>query len=98
MQQSARVPLWLLVANWLLIVAAFALGCWLTRRTGLPEPQFTALQVVMQELERSHVEQQDPRQLLDIATKAMASFDHYGQYVPAGEVDDYVETTTGNYE
>lgn len=98
MQPSARVPLWFLFANWLLIVGAFAMGCWLSRRSDLPEPQFTALQVVLQEIERSHVEPQDPGKLLDVAIKAMASFDHYGQYVPAGEVDNYVESTTGNYE
>jgi carboxyl-terminal processing protease len=97
MSQPARPPLWFFAAIWLLVVGAFALGAFVARRSNLPEPQFTALQVVLQEIVRSHVDEQDPGRLLDIATKAMASFDHYGQYVPAGEVSGYVEATTGNY-
>src|SRR5262249_29337858 len=97
MSQPARPPLWFFAAVWLLVVGAFALGAFVARRSNLPEPQFTALQVVLQEIVRSHVDEQDPGKLLDIATKAMASFDHYGQYVPANEVSGYVEATTGNY-
>ena len=97
MSQPARPPLWFLAAVWLLIVGAFALGAFVARRSDLPEPQFTALQVVLQEIVRSHVDEQDPGKLLDLATKEMAKFDHYGQYVPASEVSSYVEATTGNY-
>src|ERR1043166_5878378 len=97
MPPPPRPPLWFFAASWALIFGAFVLGMFVARRPALPEPQFTALQVVLQEIVRSHVEEQDPGKLLDLATKAMASFDHYGQYVPASEVGGYVEATTGTY-
>ena len=97
MSTNQRPPLWLLALFWLITVGAFALGIFVAKRSAIPEPQATAMQVVLQEIVRSHVEEQDPHRLADIAIKAMASFDHYGQYVPAAEVDGYVEATTGNY-
>lgn len=97
MSTHQRPPLWLLGLFWLITVGAFAFGIFIGKRGAIPEPQATAMQVVLQEIVRSHVEEQDPHNLADIAIKAMASFDHYGQYVPAAEVDGYVEATTGNY-
>ena len=96
--QQARAPVWFLAAVWLLIVGAFALGLHLGARTNLPEPQSVELRAVLQKIVETHVDPQDPHKLLDLAIKGMASFDHYGQFVPAGEVDDYNEATTGNYE
>lgn len=92
-----RPSLRLFAILWLITIGAFWLGTLVARRTAVPEPEATAMQVVMQEILRSHVIEQDAHNLADIAIKAMAGFDHYGQYVPHDEVDSYVEATTGNY-
>lgn len=89
-----RPSLRLFAILWLITIGAFWLGTIVARRTAVPEPEATAMQVVMQEILRSHVIEQDAHNLADIAIKAMAGFDHYGQYVPHDEVDSYVEATT----
>ncbi len=101
MVQQPRLPLWFLVANWALILAAFALGITLggQRKADLPQPQATALELVYKEILQNHVEAQDGQVLLDRAIGAMAGqLDEYSQYVPPSEVRRYDEATTGLYE
>jgi carboxyl-terminal processing protease len=101
MQQQARLPLWFLIANMALVAAAFAFGNMLGSRriANLPEPQRTALELVFNEILRSHVDPQDPRKLLDHAIAGMVKeLDPYSRYVPPSEVAQYEEQNTGHYE
>ncbi|HEU4419482.1 MAG TPA: S41 family peptidase [Planctomycetota bacterium] len=101
MQQHARLPLWFLIANMALVAAAFAFGNLLGRRrfADLPEPQRTALELVFNEIQRSHIDPQDPRKLLDHAIAGMVKeLDPYSRYVPPSEVAQYEEQNTGHYE
>ncbi|MCB9883893.1 MAG: S41 family peptidase [Planctomycetes bacterium] len=102
MSQQPRLPLWFLVANWLLLVIAFVAGSMLGSRhqlPNLPEPQATALEVIHAEILKSHVEQQDGNALLDRAIAAMVGgLDEYSRYVPPAKVASYVEESTGRYE
>ena len=101
MEQQPRLPLWFLFANWALVVASFVLGVVLGgRRAGeLPEPQATALRLAHAEILRSHVDQQDPNALLDVAIAAMVtSLDPYSAYVPPSRVQAYDERSSGQYE
>ncbi len=95
---QARLPLWFLVSSWALVFVAFTLGVALGRRSALPDPQATALQLVYQEIERSYVDRVDGKELLDRAIASMARLDDYSRYVPAPEVAQFVEETTGSYE
>jgi carboxyl-terminal processing protease len=101
MQQQPRLPLWFLVANWALVVAAFVLGVLLGSRhqLELPDPQATALQLIHREILKSHVEQQDPNELLDRAIAGMvSSLDPYSRYVPPSKVAAYDEQNSGHYD
>jgi len=101
MQQHARLPLWFLIANMALVAAAFAFGNMLGGRriADLPEPQGTALELVFNEILRSHIDPQDPRKLLDHAIAGMVKeLDPYSLYVPPSEVAKYEEQNTGHYE
>ncbi len=95
---QARLPLWFLVANWVIVFLAFVLGVTLGRRTPLPDPQSTALQLVYEEIERSYVDRVDGAELLDRAIGAMARLDDYSRYVPKSDVAQFVEETTGSYD
>ena len=95
---QARLPLWFLVFSWALVFVAFTLGVALGRRSPLPDPQATALQLVYQEIERSYVDRVDGKELLDRAIASMARLDDYSRYVPTNEVAQFVEETTGSYE
>ncbi len=99
--QQPRLPLWFLIANWALLVVAFAGGVALGNRRGidLPSPQGRALELIHDEILRSHVEPQDSAVLLDRALAAMVDeLDEYSRYVPPSEVASYVERSTGRYE
>ena len=102
MSQQPRLPLWFLVANWVLLVLAFAAGALLggrQRTADLPQPQATALELIHAEILKSHVEPQDGNELLDRALEAMVgSLDEYSRYVPPAKVASYVESSTGRYE
>jgi carboxyl-terminal processing protease len=101
MQQQPRLPLWFLVANWALVVAAFFLGVMLGRRgkLQLPEPQATALQLIHAEILQSHVDPHDGHELLDVAIGAMVhGLDNYSMYVPPSRVAAYDEDNSGHYE
>jgi carboxyl-terminal processing protease len=101
MQQPARVvPIWFLVANWVLLVAAFATGLWIGSRdrSNFPEPEATALRLVHKTILESHVEAHDPAELLDRALAGMVKLDPYSEYVPPRKVKEYDEGTTGVYE
>ncbi|MBM4060268.1 MAG: S41 family peptidase [Planctomycetes bacterium] len=100
MGREPRLPLWFLVANWALIVAAFAIGALVggRHRIDLPPPQGQALELVYGEILKSHVEAQDGRALLDRAIAAMAKVDEYSMYVPPADLARYEEASTGHYE
>ncbi len=102
MSQQPRLPLWFLVANWLLLVIAFAAGTMLGSRhqlPDLPQPQATALELIHAEILKSHVDVQDGNELLDQAMSAMVrNLDEYSRYVPPSKVAAYVEDSTGRYE
>jgi carboxyl-terminal processing protease len=98
MRQHAPLPVWFLAVNMLLVALAFGFGAHLARRSDLPEPQGTAMQLVFEEIRDSYVEAQNERELLDRALQAMADLDSYSRYVPAGEVGEFLEETTGTYE
>lgn len=101
MQQQPRLPLWFLLANWALIAAAFWLGIQLGggRYAALPDAQRAALALVHREILQSHVDPQDPAELVERAIAAMvASLDPYSRYVPPREVARYEESNTGEYE
>jgi carboxyl-terminal processing protease len=101
MEQQTRLPLWFLVANWALIVAAFVVGLLLGGRgeLELPDPQGKALQVVFDEILQSHVEPQDGHALLDRAIGAMVDgLDDYSEYVAPDKVARYDERNSGRYE
>jgi len=101
MQQQPRLPLWFLVANWVLVVAAFVLGVALGGKgqLQLPEPQASALQLIHAEILRSHVDPQDAHELMDRAIGAMVkSLDPYSSYVPPSEVAAYDERNSGHYD
>ncbi|MBK8100834.1 MAG: S41 family peptidase [Planctomycetes bacterium] len=99
--QPARVPLWFLLAVWLLVVGAFGLGLWLGAQRGLdlPEPQRTAFRLVLNEILRSHVEPQDEARLAETAIGGMVSaLDEYSRYVPPAKAAKFDEDTTGSYD
>jgi len=101
MEARARVPIWFVAANMLLVLVAFTAGIALggRRQPSLPEPQATALGLVHQEIVRSHVEPQDPQVLLDRAIAGMVKgLDPYSEYVPPQAVSAFEEDTTGSYQ
>lgn len=100
MEQQPRLPLWFLVANWVLVVAAFVAGVLVGKRhiADLPDPQATALELVYNKVLQEHVEPQDGHRLLDAAIEGMLDgLDEYSHYVPPDEVARYDETSTGRY-
>ena len=101
MDQPPRLPLWFLFANWAMVLLALATGFYLGNRriADLPEPQGSAIQLVWNEILKSHVEEQDGSLLLDRAIGAMVDeLDPYSRYVPPGEAAAYDEANTGHYE
>src|SRR5712675_16517 len=101
MQRDARIPLWFLIANCVLILAALTLGIWIGQRRVhlLPEPQATALQLIHEAILSSHVDPHDPAELVDRAITGMVSgLDDYSQYVPPAKVQVFDEDMTGSYE
>lgn len=102
MSQQPRLPLWFLVANWILLLVAFFAGAMLTRSRqlpNLPQPQATALELIHAEILRSHVQEHDGNDLLDRAIEAMVGgLDEYSRYVPPANLATYVESSTGRYE
>lgn len=100
MQQQPRLPLWFLVANWVLIVAAFATGIYLGRARAdrLPEPQRSALEIVYNEVLESYIEPIDERELLERAIAGMVDgLDEYSRYIPPSNVAGFDESSSGNY-
>lgn len=96
-----RLPLWFLLGGWLIVSAAFVLGLLVGQRdrTPLPEPQATALRLVLRQVEQSHVDEHRLGELLDRALRGMvSSLDEYSEYVAADEVAHFDENTTGTYE
>ncbi|MFK7740011.1 MAG: S41 family peptidase [Planctomycetota bacterium] len=104
MQQQphrTQLPLWFLVANWLLILAAFGMGVWLggNRHGGLPETQREALEIVYQQVLTSHIQPPEGEELLERAIAGMVdNLDEYSHYYPPAAVPRYDEASTGNYE
>lgn len=101
MPEQPRLPLWFLIANWVLILASFAMGVWIggERYGNLPDPQRRALELVYQTVLESHIEPPDEHELLERAISGMVDgLDAYSRYYPPEEVPRYDETTTGNYE
>jgi len=101
MQQQPRLPLWFLVVNWALILAAFAIGTYLgsSRSANLPDPQRTALEIVYHEVLESYIEEQDEHELLERAIAGMvAGLDEYSRYIPPQKVAAYDESSSGHYE
>ena len=100
MQQQPRLPLWFLVTNWVLIVAAFATGTYLgsVRAGRLPEPQRSALEIVYREVLDSYIEPLDEHELLERAIAGMVDgLDDYSRYVPPRSVAGFDESSSGNY-
>jgi len=100
MQQQPRLPLWFLITNWVLIVAAFATGLSLgrARRGQLPEPQRTALDTVYQEVLKSYIEPLDEHELAERAIAGMVDgLDDYSRYIPPESVASFDESSSGNY-
>ncbi len=95
---QARLPLWFLCANWLIVCAAFVLGAWIGRGSSLPDAQAKALRLVYDEIQRSYVDAIDGAALADRAIAAMARLDDYSRYIPEADVPRFVEETTGSYE
>lgn len=96
-----RLPLWFLLANWLLVLAAFLSGFWLgrSRDRGLPEPEATAMGLIVQQILESHVDPQDPHDLADRALHGMVdSLDEYSQYIEPQLAGRFDEDTTGVYD
>lgn len=96
-----RLPLWFLLANWLLVVAAFVTGVILgrMRRDGIPEPEATAMRLVLQQIVESHVDPQDPHALAERALHGMADdLDEYSEYIGPQMAPHFDEETTGTYE
>jgi carboxyl-terminal processing protease len=101
MQQQPRLPLWFMLANSAVVLAAFATGVLLggRNRPDLPEPQGSALELVHREILASHVEPPDGNELLDRAIRGMADhLDKYSRYIAPAEVAHYEEAATGRYE
>ena len=100
MQQQPRLPLWFLVANPALMIAAFAIGTFVGggRRVQLPEPQRSALEIVYGEVVRSYVERPDEHELVEAAISGMVStLDEYSRYIPPAQVARYDEASRGQY-
>lgn len=100
MQQQPRLPLWFLVANWVLVVAAFAAGVHLgrARASELPEPQRTALEIVYHEVLASYIEPVDEHELVERAIAGMVDgLDDYSRYIPPTRVAGFDESSSGNY-
>ncbi|GAB4144245.1 MAG: hypothetical protein Fur0037_12010 [Planctomycetota bacterium] len=96
-----RLPLWFLVSNWLLVLVAFTAGVLLGRRSpgGLPEPQATALRLVLNQIVESHVDPQDPKALLERGISSIVEgLDEYSRYIPPEESAGFDEDMTGTYE
>jgi len=101
MQQQPRLPVWFLVANWVLILFAFAMGTYLGSSRGitLPEEQRSALEIVYNEVLQSHIEPPEGPELLERAIEGMVrGLDEYSRYIPPSEVAVYDERSSGNYE
>ncbi len=101
MQQQPRLPLWFLVVNWAMILAAFAAGIYLGKgRNGrLAEPQSSALEIVYSEVLRSHIEPPDEHELIERAIAGMVDgLDRYSRYIPPAGVASYDEASSGAYE
>ena len=100
MQQQPRLPLWFLVVNWALIIAAFATGTYLggRRAAPLPEPQRTALEIVFHEVLKSHIEPPEEHELMERAIAGMVDgLDEYSRYIPPANVPRYDEASSGQY-
>lgn len=100
MEQQPRLPLWFLVANWALILAAFVAGVFVGghRRAAFPEPQAKALDLVYEQIRRDYVDPTDGAELLDRAIGAMAHLDPYSTYIAPSDFARYEEDSTGRYE
>jgi carboxyl-terminal processing protease len=101
MSQQPRLPLWFLVVNWALILAAFAIGTYLgsSRSVHLPDPQRSALELVYHEVLQSYIEQQDEHELLERAIAGMVDgLDDYSRYIPPQKVAAYDESSSGHYQ
>lgn len=95
------LPLWFVTAVSALVLVAFLLGLMLgsQRARSLPEPQGTALRLVLDEIVKSHVDAQDANGLLDKGIGAIVDgLDAYSHYVPPAETKRYDEQSTGQYE
>ena len=100
MQQQQRLPLWFLIANPALVIAAFAMGTYVgsAQRVQLPEPQRSALELVYREVLASHIEPPDERELVERAIEGMVSdLDEYSRYIPPQRVASYDEASSGQY-
>ena len=100
MQQQPRLPLWFLVANPALMIAAFAIGTFVGsgRRVQLPEPQRSALEIVYGEVMNSYVERPDEHEVVEAAISGMVSaLDEYSRYIPPAQVARYDEASRGQY-
>jgi len=100
MQQQPRLPLWFLIANPALLIAAYMLGTFTggTRRVPLPEPQRSALELVFSEVLDSHIEPPDEHQLAERAIEGMVTgLDEYSRYIPPQSVARYDEASSGHY-
>ena len=100
MQQQPRLPLWFLIANPALMIAAFAMGTYVGsgRRVQLPEPQRTALELVHREILQSHIEPPNSEELVERAIGGMVDdLDEYSRYIPPKSVARYDEASSGQY-
>ena len=94
MERHAPLPWWFFVANWVLVAAALWLGVKLGERmaspagvvAALPRAELEALAIVHRQIVASHVDPQDPAELLQRAIDGMVrSLDPYSRYVPPRE-------------
>jgi carboxyl-terminal processing protease len=106
MERRAPLPWWFFVANWVLVIAALWLGVGIGERmaspggavAALPRAELEALAIVHRQIVASHVDPQDPAELLQRAIDGMVrSLDPYSRYVPPREVAQYEERNSGAY-
>ncbi len=100
MSYAVRIPLWFLILNMAMMLAAFVLGLWQgdTLR-GLPAEEAMILRLAHQQVIQDHVDEHDPGELLHRAIDGMVNdLDRYSAYVPPREVRQFEENTTGSYE
>ncbi|MFN7670640.1 MAG: S41 family peptidase [Planctomycetota bacterium] len=106
MERHAPLPWWFFVANWVLVAAALWLGVKLGERmaspagvvAALPRAELEALAIVHRQIVASHVDPQDPAELLQRAIDGMVrSLDPYSRYVPPREAAQYTERNSGTY-